>query len=917
VELNENDGAELRRELRLVSRVLARVVEEQEGEEVAQLVEELRRGASRLRGRGDPALERRLATRLRRLPLPRIVAAARAFTVLSTLANVCESRQDARARRLGEAPFERLLRRLRRHGVPREAVERTAADLTVTVVFTAHPTETTRWSVQRLLDRVDALLERIRADSADADTQAELRAEMTALWQASFLQHRAPTPIDEVLHLLHTLETALFDAVPRVGIDFAAAAHTAYGIERAPERPLVRLGSWVGGDRDGNPHVTSFVTAEALRLYRRAVLERYRAVIPRLIDRLIPSTTEVPVSRALGQIVAHELEVDDELRERTHGRSPSEVYRLKLNAMALRLERSLRETDTLSHPGELGGYESGEGLGADVGLLRESLEANRGAALAQLNLAPLERAVRAFGLRFVSLDVREHQARHRAAVDELLGRSGRPLEALSAERQDVFLESLFFAPSAPEPREAALSAETQEVMRTLETLALARPRIDREALRDLVISNARDHHDVLALLVLARRAGLVRLEEGRRVASDVDVVPLFETLASLRAAPDTMERLYRSPAYRAQLKARGMHQQIMLGYSDSVKDAGYLAACWALQVAQRELTVQAERHGVRLELFHGRGGTIGRGGGPTHRAILAQPFGTVRGRLKLTEQGEVIGHRYGSVDTAVYHLEELVAAALEASLPGGTRPGSDEVPERYVRAMDALADASRRAYRELVYETPGFVDFFQAATPLEEVTELRIGSRPARRRATRRVEELRAIPWNFAWNQARLLLPSWYGAGAGFAAQPGGEAPPLAAMVRAWPFFRTVIDNLEQVLAKVDLGIAHRYAALARDVPATREIMLRIESEFARVRRAVCEAKGVRRLLQDERTLARSLALRRPWLDALGHVQVELLRRKREAEASEAARPHAELDRLSEAIQLSINGIAAALRNTG
>jgi phosphoenolpyruvate carboxylase len=348
-----------------------------------------------------------------------------------------------------------------------------------------------------------------------------------------------------------------------------------------------------------------------------------------------------------------------------------------------------------------------------------------------------------------------------------------------------------------------------------------------------------------------------------------------------------------------------------------VKDAGYLAACWALQVAQRELALQAERHGVRLELFHGRGGTIGRGGGPTHRAILAQPFGTVRGRLKLTEQGEVIGHRYGRVDSATHHLEELVAAALEASLPAGTRPGSDEVPERHVHAMDAIADASRRAYRELVYETPGFVDFFQAATPLEEVTGLRIGSRPARRRATQRVEELRAIPWNFAWNQARLLLPSWYGAGAGLSVQTSGGAPPLAAMLRAWPFFRSVIDNLEQVLAKVDFGIARHYAGLAREVPATREIMLRIEAEFGRVRRAVCEAKGVRRLLENERALARSIALRRPWLDALGHVQVELLRRRREAEAAPAPRPHAERERLSEAIQLSINGIAAALRNTG
>jgi phosphoenolpyruvate carboxylase len=915
VDRPEREGERLRSEVRTVARVLDRVVAEQEGAEAARLVEELRRTTARLRGRNEGALEKRLAARLRRLPLERLVAAARAFTVVSTLANVCETRHETRLRREGDSPFERMLRRLRRHGVPREVIAKVAADLAVTVVFTAHPTETTRWTVQRLLDRVEGLLGRLAAAPGDARAEAELAGEITSLWQASFLQHRAPTSIDEVTHLLHTLENVLFPAVPRVAERFAEAAR-AHGIEASPDRALVRLGSWVGGDRDGNPNVTSFVTAEALRLYRRAILERYRAALPELIDRLISSTSEVPVSRALAQIAEDELHSDEELRERTHGRSPGEVYRLKLNAMALRLERAIAETDSLSFPGELGGYASADALAADLALIRDSLDANHGAAIADVAVRPLERAVGAFGLRFVSVDVREHQARHRAAVDELLGRTARPLEALPPERQDAFLEGLFFGSDAGPP-DAALSLETQEVLRTLQTLALARPRTDREAIRDLVISNARDHHDVLALLVLAKRAGLLGVHEDRQVVSNVNVVPLFETLAALRAAADTMEHLYRSPAYRAQLKARGMRQQIMLGYSDSVKDAGYLAACWALQVAQRQLAAQAERHGVRLELFHGRGGTIGRGGGPTHRAILAQPFGTVRGRIKLTEQGEVIGHRYGSVDVAAHHLEELVAATLEASLPEGSRPGSDVVSERHLRAMDAIAEASRRAYRELVYETPGFVDFFQAATPLEEIAGLRIGSRPARRRATRRIEELRAIPWNFAWNQARLLLPSWYGAGFGLAAEVGGDGAPLAAMVRAWPFFRTVIDNLEQVLAKVDLGIARRYAELAREVPATREVMLRIEAEFARVRRAVCEAKDVKRLLQEERELARSIALRRPWLDALGHVQVELLRRKREAESPDAPRPQLEIDRLSAAIQLTINGIAAALRNTG
>lgn len=903
-------------EVRLVGRVLAQVIAEQEGPELVALVEELRREAVRLRGRRGPAVERRLGARLRGAPLAQLLAAARAFTVFSTLVNVCEERHEVRQRALDAPPFERLLRRLRRHGVSRDALEAAAGELCVTVVFTAHPTETTRWTLRVLLARIDALLERARTEPEGTDALEELAAEVTALWQASFLRHRAPTPIDEVEHLLHTLEAVLFPAVPRVVEDFARAVREVYGAE--PAKPLqtpVALGSWVGGDRDGNPSVTALVTSEALRLYRRSVLERYRAELPRLVDRLISSTAEVPVSRALGQIVGHELARDEALRERVAARSPGEVYRQKLNAMALRLERSLHETDALAVPGELGGYADAGELLADLALLRESLESNRAWRLARAAVEPLERAVRAFGMRFVSLDVREHQERHRAAVDELVGRTARPVESLPHPRQNAFLEHLFFAPDGAGPPEEGLSPETREVLGTLRTVAEALRRSDARAVRDLVISNARDESDVLALLVLARRAGLVVVHEGRRVESAVDLVPLFETLAALERAPEAMDRLYRSPAYRAHLRARGMRQQVMLGYSDSAKDAGYLAACHALHEAQRALAAQAERHGVRLELFHGRGGTIGRGGGPTHRAILAQPLGSVRGRIKLTEQGEVIAHKYGSLPAAVYHLEEIVAATLEASLPAAVRPGADPAEERHGRAMAAIAEASRRAYRALVYETPGFVDFYRAATPLDEITALRIGSRPARRRETRRIEELRAIPWNFAWNQTRLLLPSWYGAGSGLDAPVDGEPADLAALYRSWPFFRSVIDNLEQVLAKVDLGLAWRYGRLARGVRQTRAILGRIDAEYARTRRAVCRAKSASRLLAGEPALARSLALRRPWLDALGHVQVELLRRRREAEGRR--RPPEELERLSDAIQLSINGVAAALRNTG
>jgi phosphoenolpyruvate carboxylase len=383
-------------------------------------------------------------------------------------------------------------------------------------------------------------------------------------------------------------------------------------------------------------------------------------------------------------------------------------------------------------------------------------------------------------------------------------------------------------------------------------------------------------------------------------------------VGSLARARESMERLYRSPAYQAQLRARGMRQQIMVGYSDSAKDGGYFAAAWALYVAQIGLAVQADAHGVSVEFFHGRGGTISRGGGPTHRAILAQPRGTVRGRLKLTEQGEVIGSKYGSVASAVHHLELLVSATLEATL---AHPMTERrVRPSWLRAMARLADVSRRSYHALVYETPGFPAFFRAVTPIEEISGLAIGSRPARRADSGRIEDLRAIPWSFAWNQNRVLLSSWYGAGAGLAAElasPGGPAR-LRAMYRGWPFFRSIVDNLQQVLAKVDLHIGVSYGALARGLPGADAILAAIQQEHGRVLAGVRTAVGGRRLLAGEPELRRSIERRNPYVDALSYLQLELLRRKRAGDAGPRER-----GRLDAAIQATIAGVAAGLRNTG
>jgi phosphoenolpyruvate carboxylase len=904
--------ARLRAEVRFAGQVLGEVLREQEGERVFALVEEVRGLTSALRRDYRERDERRLRLLLADLPLGDLERVTRAFAIFFQLVNVCEQRHMARSERR-DAPdgIYALLRRLRAEGHEPAAVEAALAALRTTIVLTAHPTEATRWTVHEILHRVSDALELLDRDRARAHEL--LAREVTALWQTRPLRGRRPTPIDEVLQAIHTLETVLLEAVPAVHARIAEAFAEAFG--RPPELPArpVRLGSWIGGDRDGNPTVTAWVTSEALRLYRAAALRSHWRQVPRLMDRLTSSTELVPVSKELADSVQRDLAVVPGLAERVEGREPSEIYRQKLNAIARRLELALAENEALDPPGTRGGYARADELAGDLALVDASLRANRGRRLAEGELARWREQVAAIGFHFVRLDVRQHQARHRKAVGALLCPVEGPLDALELDKQERFLEELFLAEEEPAPvARDELPEEAAEVLDTLAAVREAQARWGPETVSELVISNTQSHADVLELLVLARRAGVVRREPDGRYTSSVDLVPLFESVASLRGARDSMERLYRSPAYREQLRARGMRQQIMVGYSDSAKDGGYFAAAWALYVAQLALAAQADAHGVSVEFFHGRGGTISRGGGPTHRAILAQPRGTVRGRLKLTEQGEVIAHKYGTVPSAVYHLERLVSATLEATLahPMERR----RVRGSWLRTMARLAEDSRRHYHVLVYETPAFPAFFRAVTPIEEISELTIGSRPARRADGARIEDLRAIPWTFAWNQNRILLSSWYGVGAALAselARPGGRAR-LRSMYRSWPFFRSNIDNLQQVLAKVDLHIGVSYGALARGVPGAEEILEAIEAEHRRARAGVLAVVGRRQLLAEEPELRRSIERRNPYVDALSYVQLELLRRKRAGDAGPRERA-----RLDGAIQATITGVAAGLRNTG
>jgi len=903
----------LRAEVRLVGDALGQVIREQEGKPLYVLVERVRHAAIALQRRGASGDERKLRRLVAGLDLDELVALARAFTIFFQLVNVCEQRHTAASHGPKEpgSAFD-LMRRLRARGLRADAVESALTELRTTVVLTAHPTEATRWSVHETLSRVGAVLARRASDGSISPADA-LAREVTTLWQTQLQRSRGPTPIDEVLQAIHTLETVFFDAVPAVHQRLDRAFEAVYGRAlAAPARPL-RLGSWVGGDRDGNPNVTPWVTDDALRLYRRGALSAYWRALQPLVTELTASDQVAPVTTELRQSLARDLAEGPRIRERVAGREVHEVYRRKLNAMGVRLELTLEETDAYEVPGSRGGYPDAEAFVADLDLLDASLRANRGARIADGPLATLREQAATYGFRLACIDVREHQARHREAVGALLCPVEGPLDTLPVDAQERFLEALFFS-EAPATRDAdALPATAREVLATLQVLRDARLRFDRDAVRDVVISNTSNHADVLELLALARQAGLVRRRpEGVGFESDVEIVPLFETVAALAGADDSMERLYRSRAYRAQLAARGMHQQIMLGYSDSTKDGGYFAANFALWRAQVALSAQADRHGVGLEFFHGRGGTISRGGGPTHRAILAQPVGTVRGRIKITEQGEVIASKYGTVPSAVHHLEQLVTATLEATVAHPLR--NRRARPGWIDAMTELARESRQAYRALVYETPGFAELFRAVTPIEEISQLRIGSRPARRVGGGGIGELRAIPWNFAWNQNRILLSSWYGAGTGLEAalaRRGGGAR-LRAMYRGWPFFRTVIDNLEQVLAKVDLRIGASYAELARNLPGASDVVAHVALEFDATLRGVLAVVGARKLLAADPVLGRSIERRSPYVDVLSYLQLELLQRKREGRV----RPR-ERERVDAAIQLTISGIAAGLRNTG
>jgi phosphoenolpyruvate carboxylase len=910
--MQEDYGLDLSATIHLLGEMLGEVLRTQESLELFETEERIRALAKALRA-GETGASDRLAVEVAALSTDAARATASAFAVYFDLVNLAEEAHRIQALRdrervqhpapIGEAVGEAVAQ-LKARGVTPSQLAALLKALRVELVLTAHPTEAKRRTILSKLQRVGATLRRLHEpDLLPRERDAEmaaLRAEITALWLTDRNRTTRPAVTDEVRTGLYFVDAVFWDALPRIADDLAAALGEHYPGLTAPAAWLT-LASWVGGDRDGNPSVVASVTAETLRLHRGLAVERHRRSLSDLARRLSVSGRRVPPPPALAAWLKARRPLPPHVAY-LEQRYAAEPYRLALSLVAADLEAASREEmaarllDEAPHRARV-----------SVDEVREVLDLVALAmppALANAHVQAVRARFETFGFHTARLDIREDAGRLAAALGEILQALG--LDPDFAEHDDrtrAMRLLRLLADHPPKPSDLAAAAAVAgdaggEAWRLFRLLARAQGIYGRELLGPLIISMTRGPADVLAVLLLTR---------WMNCPPGLSIVPLFETLDDLAAGPRILADLFGLDVYRAHLAGCGMEQMVMIGYSDSNKDGGYLGANWALYQAQESIAQVCREHGVTLTLFHGRGGTVARGGGPAGRAIRAQPPGTVGGRFRVTEQGETIASRYADPDLAHRHLEQIVSAVLLASV-GSPAP---DVSPRWRAALDTMAGASRSAYHDLVEQTPGFLDYWRAATPIEEISRLRLGSRPTgRRRGTLTRADVRAIPWVFSWMQSRFNLPGWYGLGT---ALESDEAGILAEMYAEWPFFRALLDNTEMSLLKADMGIAALYSDLAGDRRSSAAIFARIEAEHTRTRAAILRVTGHAELMDADPVIQRSVQLRNPYVDPLNYLQIEMLKRLRALDDPEGA----EAERYREVIVVTINGIAAGLRNTG
>ncbi len=945
-------------DIRLLGRILGDVIREQEGQAAFDLIEQIRQLSVAFRRHDDQEADRSLKKLLKKLSGDQTVSVIRAFTYFSHLANLAEDRHHIRRRavharsgELQEGSLALALQRIQKAGIAPATVLKSLEHSHISPVLTAHPTEVQRKSIldaERAIARLLSEREN-RLPSELADNEAQIQARVIQLWQTRLLRFTKLTVADEIENALSYYEATFLTQIPRLYQDLETGLG-AEGETTPTVAPFLRMGQWIGGDRDGNPFVTVDTLQLALHSQAEMVLRHHLTQVHLLGGELSVSAMLSQVTPAMQALAERSPDTNAHRQDEPYRRALTGMYaRLAATLTTLTGKEAARHAVAPQDP-----YASAQEFLTDLRTIETSLISHHGAALARARLRPLIRAVEVFGFHLATIDLRQSSDKHEEVVAELLStaRVAPDYSGLDEASKCALLLQQLNDARPLRVMGAEYSAHAQSELAIFEAAREGRQNFGAQAIRHCIISHTETVSDLLEVLLLQKETGLVRGLLAEDAVCDLIVVPLFETIEDLRNAAPIMRSYYALPGVR-DMVLRGRpdgynEQDIMLGYSDSNKDGGIFTSNWELYRAEIALVelfdhlnqeqpslvplssaagkrgakradpvlpgVGAQR--IQLRMFHGRGGTVGRGGGPSYQAILAQPPGTVRGQIRLTEQGEVIGSKYANPEIGRRNLETLVAATLEATLLQRTR----NAPAAFLQAAATLSELSMSAYRALVYDTPRFAEYFFSATPIREIAELNIGSRPASRKATQQIEDLRAIPWGFSWGQCRLTLPGWYGFGTAvehFLNQNGPEGVPeqtamLRKMLKEWPFFSTLLSNMDMVLAKSDLALASRYSELVEDKKLRNKVFGAIEAEWHRTARALSLITGEERRLVNNAALQRSITHRFPYIDPLHHLQVELIRRYRAGEQ--------DVDRdgkVRRGLHISINGIAAGLRNTG
>lgn len=909
----------LRAQVKRLGKTLGEVLAEQEGEKFLELVEEIRKTAIELRRRYTPELEKGLIKKLRSLKLETMIKVIRAFGIYFQLVNLAEDHHRIRRKRYYEThgipqmgSLEQTVERIKKEKIPYNKMRKLFNEISIELVLTAHPTEAQRRSILEKIFDLDHELYRkenvLLTPREEKELESKIHESITLLWQTDELRRRRRTVSDEVDNALFYLDTILFDVLPTTILRFKSQLEDHYK-KPFDFSPVLRFGSWVGGDRDGNPFVTHKVTWESVRKQKDMVLRKYIKMLSELLQDLSQSVHLTGVTSKLKRSIEDDIKQMPRFAGAVAEKSTQEPYRKKISLMKRKLINTLR-LNSLQHerataPDETieASYQDAYKLMDDLKLLIESLAKYKGAYLVP-RIEKILATVRLFGFRLTKLDVRDNASVIETALDEImpaLSVCKDKFSDLSLDEREKILTDLIKKGPSKKLLKLKLSPASQELLDTLITIRRIKEELDADAINRYILSMSRSPVDVLSALWLSKEVGCEKLM----------IVPLFETVEDLKNCAGVMQKLYKNPVYRKQVMNLRKTQEIMLGYSDSNKDGGFLTSNWSLYRVQKELTRVAKKNGVEQVLFHGRGGTIGRGGGPTNHAILAQPVGTLQGKIKITEQGEVISSKYSNVWIAERNLELIIGATFEASFLAQKEPQKIEAWEGI---MSSLAATALATYRSLVNNSEEFVTYFEQSTVIDEVARLNIGSRPAKRRQSRGLEGLRAIPWVFSWMQSRQNVPGWFGFGSAVEAYLSDQADQgiqnLREMYAEWRFFRTLVDFVQMSMMKGDLHIARHYAGLVEDSKIREKCFGLISKEHAATRKAVLTITEQKQLLENSEALRHSIKLRNPYVDPLSYAQVILLKELREKGKGKNLN-------LERAVHLSMNSVAHAIKNTG